>query len=265
MDRNAVPHPRRTHWIALVLLVTIPFLFSSAGRSWGSDRATDLYNQGNAKYGEGKFEEALALYKQVDRKNANLFFNIGNTYLKLNRLGYAIAYYLRAEKIRPRDPEIESNLEFARLLKVDKENKKEVSVLNRLLDSAFRFFSLREMFHIGIALYLLVFACAFGYLLTPSTKWKSAAVFAGAFFLFLLICHGTVTGFKMYDDLFTERAVTVLSEVNALAAPDPGAEVLFSFHEGTEVIVTRSEKEWALIKLETGWTGWVKRDSFEKV
>lgn len=246
-------------WIVLVCLL----LFSDS--SFGSDRATDLYNQGNEKYGAGKFKEALDLYKQVDRNNAYLFFNTGNTYLKLGQLGYAIVYYLRAERLRPRDHEITSNLEFARLLKVDKEVKNEVSMLNQILDSSFRFFSLRELFQIGIILYLTVFGCAFWFLLGTSTKWKSIAALVGALFLFIFICHGTVTGFKTHDELFTHRAVIITTEVNAMAAPDQTAEILFSFHEGTEVVVTRSEKDWSLVKLATGWTGWVPTDSFETV
>jgi tetratricopeptide (TPR) repeat protein len=233
--------------------------------SFGMDRATELYNRGNEKYGEGQFREALDLYSQVDRTNADLFFNMGNTHLKLGQLGHAIIYYLRAERLRPRDPEIVANLEFARLLKADKEVRHEVSALNQILDFSFRFFSLRELFQIGIILYLLVFACAFGYLLSTTPQRKSAAALLGAFLLFLFVCHATVTGFKMHYELFTHRAVVTAGEVSARAAPDSSAEVLFSFHEGTEVVVTRSEKNWSLVKLATGWTGWVPTDSFESV
>ncbi len=254
-------------WKPLIQLLGIVLvgLFLFSGSSFGSDRPTDFYNQGNEKYGAGKFQEALDLYKQVDRNNAYLFFNIGNTYLKLGQLGYAVVYYLRAERLRPRDREIISNLEFARLLKEDKEVKKEVSMLNQMLDSSFRLFSLRELFQIGIILYLAVFGCAFWFLLATSTKWKSTAALVGAFILFIFICHGTVTGFKMHDELFTHRAVITITEVNAMAAPDQTAEILFSFHEGTEVVVTRSEKDWSLVKLATGWTGWVPTNSFETV
>ena len=82
-----------------------------------------LLNKANNHYLEGNFDKAAELYQTlVDSgyHNAELYFNLGNSYFKLNRIPYAILNYERAYLLKPNDEDIEFNLEFARTYTVDR-------------------------------------------------------------------------------------------------------------------------------------------------
>lgn len=68
-------------------------------------------------YHAGKYEEALeALLKsdQVNKTDSVYYYNLGTLYFRLGRVGTSIAYLEKANRLSSRDPEIKTNLEFAR-------------------------------------------------------------------------------------------------------------------------------------------------------
>ncbi len=65
----------------------------------------DLFDRANADYWHGDFEAARDLYHDIvsDYRidNAEVYYNLGNTYMKLDRLGSAMLYYKRALACHP--------------------------------------------------------------------------------------------------------------------------------------------------------------------
>lgn len=86
--------------------------------------ALDAYDQAVAAEARGDraaamrgFEEAAGGFQSLleqGYRNASLEYNLGNAYLRLGRLGYAILHYRRALELAPRDPDVRANLELAR-------------------------------------------------------------------------------------------------------------------------------------------------------
>ena len=82
--------------------------------------AADLesgFGQANKLYEEGRYPEAAAAYDQLLQGGIGsvaLYYNRGNALLKMGQLGRAIASYRLAQRLAPRDPEVRSNLQFAR-------------------------------------------------------------------------------------------------------------------------------------------------------
>ncbi len=108
-----------------------------------------ILNNANELYRNGKFEEALEEYLKIEVKNPYLYYNIGNTYYRLGKKGYALLYYKKAYYLSPRDREIRNNIEII-------EGKK--SFENPLVNFAYsfvNFFSLNEAFIIFLILYAL--------------------------------------------------------------------------------------------------------------
>jgi tetratricopeptide (TPR) repeat protein len=71
----------------------------------------------NAPAARAKFQAAAAAFaalRQAGVRNAALEFNLGNTYYRLGDHGRAVAAYRRAQRLDPRDPRIQANLNFAR-------------------------------------------------------------------------------------------------------------------------------------------------------
>jgi len=68
-------------------------------------------------YGEGRFEEALELYRSALAEpgvaEGPVLYDIGNCALRLGRHAEAVLYYRRARLRMPRDPQVAFNLRFA--------------------------------------------------------------------------------------------------------------------------------------------------------
>lgn len=77
------------------------------------------FNLGDAIYKQGRYEEALEEFKnsislaQTDEQKAKIFHNLGNTFLKAQKLQESIGAYKEALKINPNDLETKYNLSYA--------------------------------------------------------------------------------------------------------------------------------------------------------
>ena len=92
-------------------------VFAQQGNRW--------FEEGNAAYGDGDYETALAKYDSIvanGEESAALYYNMGNTYYKMRQFPMAILYYEKALKLSPGDEDLRVNLEIANLAVVDKIN-----------------------------------------------------------------------------------------------------------------------------------------------
>lgn len=94
-----------------------------------SDSYAAGFNLGDAMYKQKKYEEALqqfaSLAKDVTDKEklGELYHNIGNTLLAMNKLDESIEAYKQSLRNRPDSQETKYNLEFARKQKQDQQNQ----------------------------------------------------------------------------------------------------------------------------------------------
>lgn len=77
------------------------------------------FNLGDAIYKQGRFEEALEEFKNSmplamnDESKAGIFHNIGNTFIKSQKLKESIGAFREALKLNPNDMETKYNLSYA--------------------------------------------------------------------------------------------------------------------------------------------------------
>ena len=81
-----------------------------------------LFVQANELYRQENYTEALKAYEEIeamDQESWALYYNIGNIHYKMNRVAPAIFYYEKALKLRPDQPDVRFNLEFANQMVLD--------------------------------------------------------------------------------------------------------------------------------------------------
>ena len=74
-------------------------------------------------YKNQNFEKAIELYKKIESKglhSSELYYNLGSSYYKLNKVGPSIYYLEKALKINPLNEDAANNLIFAKRLALDK-------------------------------------------------------------------------------------------------------------------------------------------------
>ncbi|HIE45984.1 MAG TPA: tetratricopeptide repeat protein, partial [Flavobacteriaceae bacterium] len=81
-----------------------------------------LFDQANTSYREGNYQEALLKYHQIDslgKHSADLYYNLGNTYYKLNQIGPSIYYFEKALVADSDHKDAKHNLVFAQRMTID--------------------------------------------------------------------------------------------------------------------------------------------------
>ena len=91
----------------LLLLFGFQFAFSI--------NVDSVFVSANNFYEKTDFRNAISDYKKIidsEISNSILYYNIGNSYFKLNELGYARLYYEKAKLLNPNDVDLIYNLEI---------------------------------------------------------------------------------------------------------------------------------------------------------
>lgn len=97
----------------LLLIITNTIASQTTSESFAS--ANDLYKN-------EKFEQAITLYKKIELQgfvSSELYYNLGNSYYKINKVGPSIYYYEKALKLNPLNEDVKNNLVFAKRLALD--------------------------------------------------------------------------------------------------------------------------------------------------
>lgn len=245
-------------WISVVTLIFMAFS-TSADQSYQA-----LFDKANKHFEAGDFELARDLYLSVERQGCAdpaLFYNIGNTSLKLNDIGRAIGYYLRAQKIAPRDKDIQANLTLARSMVPAAIEPPTTGWILSLLMFPVNNMSLNENALIFLSLYIICASTVIAVFLSLRRKIRRRfiRIFAGAGILWIASIFYFVMAY--YQMEYIERAVAIDTETIAMSGPGQHSEEVFRLQPGYEMHIRRHQSGWIEIILPNGYIGWVPETS----
>ncbi len=95
------------------------------------DSEKGQYNLGGSLYKQENYEDATKLFANIASKDidaetkAKSFYNLGNSYLKGQKLDEAIASYKNALRYDPSDMDTKYNLEYAKKMKQQQEEQEQ--------------------------------------------------------------------------------------------------------------------------------------------
>ena len=225
---------------------------------WGQDQ--DNFDKATTLYQKGDYTQAAAVYSSIlksGKESSALYYNLGNTYYKLNNVPESIYYYENADA--------KNNLIFANQMKVDAITPLPKTWVRQLSDGIVGLFSAHTwavLSIIGVFAFVLSFLL---YYFVERTALKRTFFSLMLVFLFFAIgsytlahfCHKQVSQ-TQYAILF-DKTVRVFSDANAYSS-----EVM-QLHEGTKVEIIEDAKDWVKIRLVNGKTGWTKVSSLRKL
>jgi tetratricopeptide (TPR) repeat protein len=249
------------------LIVSIIILFGSSSLH-AKFIPDSLLNVANNHYIEGKFDEAAELYQTlVDSgyHNAELYYNLGNSYFKLGKPAYAILNYERAHRLKPNDEDIEFNLEYARSFTVDRIEPLPVFFLVKWYRSVRGILSTNgwawiSLFWFAVALTLgLVFWFSF----RPWTKRLSFTfgIMSILFAVFSVIFSVQEKEMVMLRD----EAIIFQPVVTVKSSPGEAGKEIFIIHSGTKVQITKAIGQWVEIRIADGNKGWIPSETLELI
>ena len=227
------------------------------------------FEKANTYYLSENYSEAVETYETIlasGSHSTELYFNLGNSYYKLNKIGPCILNYEKALLLSPNNERVLNNLDFARKMTVDKIETVPALNIFKSLEKMYHLFSLT-----GWAIMCIVFICLFiaffiAYYLEPKATKKRLFFILGSFSICLTIGCFLIAHQKAEMKKNLKYAVVFSQESAVKLEPKLKSESIFFLHEGTKVmLIDFSNGYWTKIKLQDGRVGWISNDSLERI
>ncbi|MBE0565731.1 MAG: tetratricopeptide repeat protein, partial [Krumholzibacteria bacterium] len=218
-----------------------------------------LLAEGNQAYTAGDLDRALSLYGEVRALGIDdpvLHYNLGNTHARRGELGLAVASYLRAQRLDPRNADIRSNLAWVRRQIRDLElAPQDLPLFIHQFVAVVGRFTLGEW---AAAVLVLVWSLA----ALVAWGWYRGGLGegprrGGLALAALLLLAGAVTAWRWHGERMTDTAVVVAAESAVRSGPAESFPVLFMVHDGLAVRLDGAREGWVRISLGGDWQGWL--------
>lgn len=250
-------------------------LFVCRGTGMAAQDDTNALEQvHDVKDKAGVFVDAVRAYKAKDYaaaaaqfesiaatrvNNPDLFYNIGNSYLKNKDLGRAVLWYERARKLAPSDPDLKFNLAYAQSLLKDKKEQK------------FSFSNILYFWQGLVSLKWLQYAsitCSFVFFIWATVqKVRGRQIFSGMGMLILVLFAGTTLAAGLeYNRINSDvRAVILADQAGVRSGTMDNATLLFDLHAGTRVRVLEKKDNYMKIRFAKDKVGWISCENIETI
>ncbi len=218
------------------------------------------FDSATAAYNSGDYEKAISYYQEIldkGKHSAALYYNLGNSYYKLNRIAPSIYYYEKALLLDPTDKEIQNNLAYAQQMTLDDIIPLPETTISKLYKSitASLSFDGWSFLAVGFVIIFVLSYIAF-YYLRYSTHKRLA--FITSICAVILAAISTLIALLEYKDFMTHQPAIVFSEeIGVRTEPNNQSTESFVLHEGTKVNVLEGYGDWKKIELSDGQTGWI--------
>ncbi|TYA60185.1 SH3 domain-containing protein [Formosa maritima] len=225
-----------------------------------------LFEQGNALYNEGDFDQAILKYEAIlnnGEHSAELYFNLANAHYKLNHIAPSIFYYEKALQLAPNDREIQNNAAFARNMTIDAIGSVPEVGLSNYIKNITNKLSFDSWAKISIIFVCLFVALFLFYYFAYSTTRKRVS-FISSMVCVGLTCITIAFAFHKFNlDKKNRPAIVFAQESQVKSEPNLRSTEAFILHEGTKVQILDTVNNWKKIKLSDGKTGWIINDDLK--
>jgi len=215
-------------------------------------------------YDAGRYDEAAAAYEELLSRgivDPCVEFNLGNAEFRRGRIGRAILHFERARRLDPADPEIRSNLEFARAHAGESPEPGDDGTralawarhtIDRLGPSRLAWISLALLWLVGG---VLAWGLAEPGRFRAAHGWVLSA-------LVLALAVSATTWYSTHQRLMAHQVAVVLAlQAPVLAGPGENNAQLATVPEGLELEVWGERPEWVNVRLPNNVSGWIAQDA----
>lgn len=254
----------------LNVLVVLFFVSSSAVAQSDSLAVADTpesvltKQEADSLYDKGLYAEAADAYEAIIASNgvsADLYYNLGNAYYKLDEIARSILNYERALLLNQGDEDIRANLALARGKTVDKVTPpSEMFFVSWWRDFA-NMVSVDTWAVVAVVSFVLLLLGVAAYLFVEQIIVRKIGFYSAALFLLLTVVFNLAAMFQRDSIMNRTTAIIMQPVVSVKSSPNDAGTDLFLIHTGSKVeILDDTMTDWAKIKLEEGKEGWVQTD-----
>ena len=230
---------------------------------WANAQDDELFKNGCEAYNDGRYEKAIGDFLQIldnGRHSAELYYNLGNAYYKLNQVAPSIYYYEKALLLKPGDKETMNNLGYARNMALDAIEPLPETALSKIYNRLTGMLSFDQWGYLAVVLMLLFVAFFIAFYYLDYAPRKRLALVLGGFFLVLALVS-VAMAYLRYGDFKADRpAIVFADELTVRSEPNDRSQSAFELHAGTKVQLLDRLNDWQEIRIADGQVGWVPMD-----
>ena len=244
------------------MLLFIPFLLNALSP------VEENFNQGVAAFEQNEFPEALNFFFRVENEgvvNADLYYNIGNCYFRLDEIGRSILYYKKALKLQSNHEAARRNLQYALTFTQDKQGTESEDVIRSFWTKSFDALSINLLAVLVLILFAAIVLIICLMIIRYRQRERTVPIFITTIFTFFLIIFIMLGMLKWRAFHAHNEAVLLSASAIGYSGPSEDFTRVFTIHAGMIFEIERQENDWSLIKLSNGLGGWVLSDTFERI
>ena len=228
-----------------------------------SQNIDSLFSSGNDSYNKNQFDVSVIAYENILSQgfySADLYYNLGNAYFRLDSLGFAIWAYSKALQISPRDKNCIYNLNLTK----ERLNVQITYPKNYLLVSML--FKIRNNITFNELIFLssLITVCLFIFnfineinIFNVNFKKK---LFKTSVFLAIFLHTLSIDSYFLKRK---EEAILIKEYMNIFSEPfSSNGNVVAVVNEGAKIQLLNFQGSWSEVLLDSGEKGWIPSSSY---
>jgi tetratricopeptide (TPR) repeat protein len=246
----------------ILILIFLTFRLSFAF----ADINNDLMMSAGKAYSKQDYNKAIELYKKVidnGYKSFELYYNIGNSYFKLNQLPFAILYFEKAKKLNPADEDIKFNLTIANRRIVDKIDVLPELFIKTWWKSLVNYYNTDQWASLTVISLCLCIVLLLLFLLGTSHFVRRFAFWLSVFMLLISILCVVFARHQFNEVQKVKEAIIFTPTLNVKSSPDQNSTDIFVIHEGLKVKIIDQVGDWYDIQIANGSKGWIRITDME--
>lgn len=260
------------------LIIALAFALSAINIWAAQATMTDQKVLGDSAYAKQAYDMALMHYRaalEADGPSSDLYYNIGNSYYRLNDPGHAVISYERALRFNPANKQARTNLNFVRKNLPDK-IQDNTSFLESVQNKITSLVTPDAWAWIALACFIAVLGAGALYLFTANVAIRKTGFFGGIILLLLFIyllfvARSAANAINDHTKAVVVAPITYMRS-EPTTAKDKTEKVL-PVHAGTLVEVVDSmatpddtmTKKWYEVSINGSARAWVAQADVEKI
>ena len=251
-------------WLSSLTLVIV--LFLSANLT--AQTPDELMKSANKLYQQGDYELAIQSYQKIlgqGFESGATYYNLGNSYFKTGKLGYAIYSYEKGLKIEPNDEDLAYNLKIANSRTVYKISQLPKLFIVSWWEGLVTSLNISGWSFVVMILFWILLSSIAIYLFSRRTRLQRISFLISSVSLSVLIIAVVILFARVNREAATDYGILLEQAYSVKVSPDIQSNDAFVIHEGIKFTLEDRVNDWAKIRLIDGKVGWIQKNVFGQI
>ena len=236
-----------------VFILTLAIFTSGASQTVYGASKEQLFSMANLSFADGRYDEAIEGYTRIINKgvtNPDVYYNLGNAYVKTGDAGRAILNYERSLELDPENDDVTYNLSLIRKQISAEDTSDSGNVLVSII-------TLNKSSDLMGFFYAMVFLALSLRSLSSNDKLKKKLIKLSYAFALISIFFMGIAGVQIYNQESTNYAIVIVDKSPVYEVPMEKGEAIASINTGAKITVLDEDSNWLKISTQGGLVGWV--------